>query len=104
MPKDFFAHLSDNNTPPTYKFFDGQQWSVSTSGKTIDVVSPIDDQIIGRIQSVTHAQADQSIIRAKKAQKAWASFPMIKRGQILHLVSDWIREHESYLTTLLMKE
>lgn len=104
MPRDFFVNLSDNKTPPTHHFFDGERWTVSTSGQTIDILSPIDDKIIGKIQAVSHAQADQAILRAKKAQREWQLVPMTKRGHILHLVSDWIRHHEPFLTTLLIKE
>lgn len=104
MPEDIFAELSDNQTPPTYKFFDGEKWALSTSGKTTDIISPIEGEVMGNVQSITHGEIDQALLRAKKAQKEWALVPMIKRSQQLHLVADWIREHEHYLTTLLIKE
>jgi len=104
MPKDYFVSLHDHKSPPTYKFFDGEKWATSVSGKTIDVISPIDDSIVGKIQLVTFAEIDQAIRRAREAQKVWAQVPMIKRAKILHLAADWIREHEHVLTSLLIKE
>lgn len=104
MPKDFFDKLSDGKSPPTYNFFNGEKWLSSLTGKTIDVVSPIDGSLLGKVQLVSHAEIDQAIMRAREAQKLWQDVPMIKRGRILHLAADWIRQHEHYLTTLLIKE
>jgi glyceraldehyde-3-phosphate dehydrogenase (NADP+) len=104
MPKDFFAKLSDHKSPPTYKFFNGEVWIDSLTGKTIEVISPIDGHVLGKVQLVSHAEIDQAIMRAKKAQKLWQDIPMIKRGKILHLAADWMRQHEHHLTTLLIKE
>lgn len=104
MPKDYFAKIHDNKTPPTYKFFNGEKWTSSFSGKTIEVISPINSKVLGYIQLITYSEIDQAIRRAKEAQEVWAQIPMIKRAKILHLAADWIREHEHYLTTLLVKE
>lgn len=104
MPRDFFTQLSDHKTPPTFNFYNGEKWVSSRSCENIDVRSPIDDHVIGCIQKVTHSEIDQVISRAHKAQILWSEIPMIKRGKILHLAADWIRQHEHYLTMLLMKE
>ncbi len=104
MPKDYFAELHDKKSPPTYKFFNGEAWVDSLSGKTVEIVSPIDGQIIGKIQQVTHAEIDRAIARAKEAQKNWQEVPMVERARYLHLAADWIRHHEHYLTTLLISE
>lgn len=104
MPEKLFAKLSDNKTPPTYKFFNGEEWIESLSGKTTDVYSPVDGNALGKIQVVTPAEIDQAIFRAKKAQRIWQDVPMVDRAKILHLAADWIREHEQPLTTLLVKE
>lgn len=104
MPKDYFSHLHDHKTPPTYKFYNGEEWTVSFTGKTIPIVSPIDGKTLGFIQQVTFSEIDQAIRCARQAQKEWQAVPMIKRANILHLAADWIREHEHYLTTLLIKE
>lgn len=104
MPKEHFTDLSDGKSPPTYKFFNGEKWVTSVSKKIIDVISPLDDHVVGRIQTVTHTEIDQAVRRAHEAQKEWARVPMIQRTKVLHLAADWIREHEHYLTTLLIKE
>ncbi len=104
MPKVYFSELSDHRTPPIYRFFNGLEWVESLTGNTIDVISPLDGQVLGKVQSVSHHEIDQSVNRAKEAQLQWREIPMIKRAKILHLASDWIRHHEHYLTNLLIKE
>ncbi|MCL4338362.1 aldehyde dehydrogenase family protein [Patescibacteria group bacterium] len=101
---NYFSEIADGKSPATYNYFDGEKWTVSLSGKTIDVVSPIDGKVMGKIQEVSHSEIDQAIDRAKEAQLSWKSIPMIKRAKILHLAADWIRQHEHYLTTTLIRE
>jgi len=104
MPKEYFEKLHDHKTPPTYKFFNGEKWVESLTGKTIEVISPLDNQVLGRVQLVSHSEIDQAIEIAHRAQRLWQDIPMIKRAKVLHLVADWIRAHEHYLTTFLIKE
>ncbi len=70
MPEDFFAEISDQKTPPEYKFFNGKEWITSASGKTTEVHSPIDDAIVGRTQIVTHEEID--IVMEKAASGSFA--------------------------------
>jgi glyceraldehyde-3-phosphate dehydrogenase (NADP+) len=104
MPKEYFEKLHDHKSPPTFKFFNGEKWTESLTGKTSDVISPLDNHILGKIQLVSHSEIDQAIEKAHQAQLVWRDIPMIKRAKILHLAADWIRHHEHYLTTLLIKE
>ncbi|MBL7159219.1 aldehyde dehydrogenase family protein [Candidatus Microgenomates bacterium] len=99
-----FEGISDQKTPPTYKFFSRGKWRDSTSGKTTDIISPVDGCVLGRLQVVTKQEADQAIEGARQGQKEWEKFPVDKRVKILHLAADWIREQEHYLSTLLVKE
>lgn len=104
MPKDYFSHIYDNKTPPTYKYLAYGKWVDPLSGKWVDVVSPVDEKVLGRAPAVSFSEIDDCIRQAHVAQKEWQKVPMIKRTQILHLAADWIREHEHYLTTLLIRE
>jgi glyceraldehyde-3-phosphate dehydrogenase (NADP+) len=104
MPDDLFSDLHDNQTPPMYRWFDGVKWTPSKNGNFIPVISPVDNSVIGKIPVVTHDEINVAIKRAHEAQKKWALVPIVKRCKVLHLAADWIREHESYLTTLLVKE
>ncbi len=104
MPKDNFSHIHDNKTPPNYKYLCNGKWMEPISGKWIDIISPIDEKVMGRVPAVSFSEIDDCIRDAHVAQKEWQKVPMIKRVKVLHLAADWIREHEHYLTTLLIRE
>ncbi|MBU1327142.1 aldehyde dehydrogenase family protein [Patescibacteria group bacterium] len=104
MPAEFFSEISNHATPPTYRFFDGAGWKESTSAATSDVTSPIQGEILGRLQVVTHQEIDQALANAQKAQPQWESTPLHQRVKIMHLSADWIRHFRGYLASLLIKE
>ena len=99
-----FEAISDNKTPPAYKFFSRGKWWQSKSDKATEIVSPVDGSIVGRLQIVTKEEIDQTIEDAKRGQKEWERLAVDKRVKILHLAADWVREEEHYLSTLLVKE
>ena len=99
-----FESISDHKTPPTYNFFSRGKWQDSKSGKTTEIISPVDGRVLGKLSVVTKQEADQAIEGARQGQKEWEKFPVDKRAKILHLAADWIREQEHYLSTLLVKE
>lgn len=104
MPEEFFHDICAKDTPLVYNYFNGSDWVKSTSGKTIDIVSPIDSAVVGSIQAVTEGEIDAVLLKASASQKAWEATPMYQRVKIVHLSADWIRHFEEYLTTLLSRE
>ncbi len=104
MPDEFFSAISNHATPPLYKFFNGHEWVESTSGKTVEIHSPIDDSVVGILPIVTEPEIDRVIAAAKAGQAAWETTPLNQRVKIMHLSADWIRHFEEYLSTLLGRE
>lgn len=101
---EFFAAISNSLTPPIYRYFDGGNWLESKSGKTINVISPIDSQVLGELQSVTQSEIDEVMQKAKETQAAWEAKALNERVKIMHLAADYIRHYEEYLTNLLVSE
>ena len=104
MPQEFFEKLYSNSTPPLYKWFDGSNWVAPKNGHYTDVISPIDNSVVGKIPVCTFEEIDAAIKRAHLSQKEWEKVSLIDRGKILKLAADWMREHEKYLTSLLIRE
>ena len=103
MPADFFSDISNQQTPPQYRYFDGSLWKPG-SGKTADVVSPIDGSLMGTIPVLTQEEIDGVMATASAAQRAWELTPLNKRVGIVHLAADWIRHYVDYLVALLVRE
>jgi len=104
MPADFFADISDQQTPPHYFYFDGSTWKPSATGATVEVISPIDGSIVGTIPMLSSQEMDTALLRATEAQVSWEATPMNKRVGIVHLAADWIRHFQDYLVALLIRE
>ena len=104
MPVNFFDELHDDQTPPQYRWFNGIKWTSSKDGNFLNVVSPVDNSIVGKVPVVTHAEIDAAIKQAHGVQKVWAAKSVFERGKILKLAADWMWEHEPYLTALLVRE
>ena len=104
MPADFFEPISNQKTPPVYRFFDGKQWKESASGRTVAVHSPINGEGVGELQVVTPQEIDSVMQAAAADQLSWEATPLNKRVGIMHLAADWIRHFEDYLTALLVRE
>lgn len=104
MPEEFFAAIRNLATPPVYRFFNGKDWVESTSGKMVEVHSPIDGSVLGLLQIVTTQEIDAVMAASKTGQAGWEATPLNQRVKIMHLAADWVRHFEEYLTTLLAKE
>jgi glyceraldehyde-3-phosphate dehydrogenase (NADP+) len=104
---DFFDRLKEKRGSlgsPTYRYFSDGQWQSSKSGKTIEVFSPVTDEVLGRFQSLTKEEIDEVMESAYWAQKAWQKVPLTKRAEALHLAADWMREQKDFLRDLLVLE
>jgi len=104
MPEETFAPLSDHQLPPVYRYFNGKEWTLSKSGKTTEILSPVDGAIVGKLQIVSQDEIDAVLEKAKAAQPAWEETPFHSRVKMMHLAADWIRQMEGYCTSLLMQE
>lgn len=104
MPADFFEPISDHKTPSNYFYFDGTAWKPSASGKTAEVISPIDGSLVGTLPILTQEEIDRVMTVASAAQSAWEATPLNKRVGVVHLAADWIRQFQDYLIALLSRE
>lgn len=99
-----FENIVEEKDSRTYRYFSGNEWKKSESGKTIDVYSPVDTSILGKIQSVTVNEINESILQAKEAQKKWEKHSLYQRTKMFHTVAHLIHEHQRELTELLILE
>lgn len=104
MPAEPFDIISDRETPPSYFFLNGKDWTKSESGKTSEIRSPIDGSVVGSLQVVTTGEIDKVIDAAYSAQTAWEKTPLNQRVKIMHLAADWIRQYQDYLISLMVRE
>ncbi len=87
-----------------YKMFIDGQWVNSTSGETINVENPANEQVFATVPAGTSDDAQLALVAAQKAQAQWAATPPIERAQLLHQLADKILDNQQHLATLLSTE
>lgn len=70
----------------------------------IPVHSPIDGELIGRVASHTVAQADAALEHAQAAYAVWRDVPAPRRGELVRLLGNRLREQKRALGSLITLE
>ncbi|MBB6460365.1 aldehyde dehydrogenase [Flammeovirga kamogawensis] len=87
-----------------YDLYINGEWIKASSGKTENVISPIDEDIVGIVQMGDEHEANLALSAAEKAQKSWKKLPSIERANIMRKFAAEIRAHKPYLSKLLTRE
>ncbi len=87
-----------------YELFINGEWKASSSGETIDVISPSSEELVAKIQNGTIDDANEALEAAEKAQKEWKKLPARKRAEYLYALANEIKASSDYLAELLVRE
>ncbi len=88
--------------PVNYGACDGENWF--GSGKEIESISPINGQPIAKVVQATQEDYEKVITNAQKAFLEWRDVPAPKRGEIVRLLGDELRQKEEPLGQLVTIE
>jgi len=81
----------------------GNDW-LDSSGESLLSHSPVDGQLIGKVQA-TDAQAYETVIqKAQEAFKIWRTTPAPKRGEIVRQYGEKLRQYKEPLGKLVSYE
>lgn len=70
----------------------------------IEIKSPIDDSILGKVSAMSKDDVDFVMEIAKKTQKNWSTVATHEKAEILYKVADLIMKNKEEFAELLMKE
>lgn len=70
----------------------------------IAVHSPITGELIGRVASNTVAEVDAALAQAKEAYTAWRNVPAPRRGELVRLLGNRLREKKQALGSIITLE
>ncbi len=87
-----------------YQLFIGGEWVDSTTGKTAEITSPIDESVVGEVAMGVEEDANIALEAAEKAQKEWKKVPARKRAELMRKFAAEIRANKAYLADLLTRE
>jgi aldehyde dehydrogenase (NAD+) len=77
---------------------------LSAEGRTLEVRSPIDNGVIGRIHTAARSDYEAVISRAQKAFESWRTVPAPKRGEIVRQIGEALRARKQELGALVSLE
>lgn len=97
----FFDEIKEGSE---YKFFSGGVWQKSKTGVTININSPIDGSLIGKIQAMNKEEIDGVVSSVCEAQKAWAKTTLDERAFILKKAAELLRENIEEIVDLKVLE
>lgn len=70
----------------------------------IAVHSPITGELIGRVASNTVAEVDTALAQAKEAYTAWRNVPAPRRGELVRILGNRLREKKQALGSIITLE
>lgn len=76
---------------------------VSTA-KTLDVVNPANEEVIGQVPACGEAELDQAVAAARAAFKTWSKKPIDERRKVVQAIAGVINENNDELFRLLTAE
>ena len=81
----------------------GSIW-LECGGEILKSVSPVDGQVIGRVQEASGDDYDKVVARAREAFKKWSIVPAPKRGDVVRQIGNAVRVRKQELSTLVSLE
>ncbi|MBN1068093.1 NADP-dependent glyceraldehyde-3-phosphate dehydrogenase [Clostridium botulinum] len=97
-----FNHIKDENN--TFKNLINGEWVSSRNGSFVEIKSPLNNSLLGRIPAMTKEEVDTAVQTAKEAQKKWNNITINERAEILYKASDILLENIDELSELMMME
>jgi NAD-dependent aldehyde dehydrogenases len=95
-----FESIKNNNI---YKNLYNGEWVQSTNAP-IDIFSPVNGTLVGKIQSMSEKDVDASIKASKLSQLTWGQTPINERANLLCKAADLLLENKTILSDILQME
>jgi len=100
------AAVTDNGSRPALDpgMLVGGEWVDAANGEWIDVESPRDKTICGRVPRGNKADVDRAVAAARKAFPAWRDLAPRERGRLLQQVADALEPEVENIARLISLE
>lgn len=80
------------------------QWLDSKSKEFIEIRSPINQEVVGKVPAMTREEVDEVIQIAVNARGKWKETPINERAKILYKAADLLQERIVDLSDILVRE
>ncbi|MDD7796399.1 NADP-dependent glyceraldehyde-3-phosphate dehydrogenase [Clostridium sp. 'White wine YQ'] len=87
-----------------YRNLVGGNWVTSETSKLIEIKSPCDGSVIGKVQAMSKEEADNAITNARDAQEGWNKIPLNERALILLKAADLLDKNAEEIAEVMIRE
>ncbi|CAG4916044.1 unnamed protein product [Acidocella sp. C78] len=82
----------------------GGEWTKSASGRTLDVINPATEEVIGTAAHAGRADLDAAIEAAETGYATWRATPAFQRAALLRKAAELIRARIPEIATIMTME
>ena len=79
-------------------------WCDSKSGNFINIKSPTDGKVVGKVPAMTKDEVNEVVMAAQRAHNQWKGVPINEKAKILYKAADILQERIEDLCDILMRE
>ena len=89
---------------PDVKLFINGEWCSALAGKTIPVMNPATEEIIGHIAHAEKGDLDLAVNAAEHGFKAWRATPAFERSKVMRRAAELLRERVDKISLIMTTE
>lgn len=79
-------------------------WVKPTSGDYIEIFSPVDGSLVGKVPAMSREDVDRAIANARENLKIWAETPIYERASVFYRAADLLESHAEEIAHILTME
>jgi succinate-semialdehyde dehydrogenase / glutarate-semialdehyde dehydrogenase len=82
----------------------GGKWRAARDGRTLDVVNPATEEVIGKIAHAGKADLDEALAAAQKGFEVWRKMSAFDRSKLMRKAAALVRERAETIATIMTTE
>ncbi|MCA1323260.1 NAD-dependent succinate-semialdehyde dehydrogenase [Herbaspirillum sp. alder98] len=86
------------------QLFINGEWTASVSGRTIDVINPATEEVVGKIAHAGREDLDRALDAAQKGFEIWRNTSAFERSKIMRRAANLLRERADEIALLMSIE
>ncbi len=80
------------------------EWTKASTDAFIEIISPVDGSLVGKVPAMTKADVDKAIKSTKENLPAWAGMPIHQRAEVFYRAARLLESNEKEIAHMLTME
>src|ERR1700692_2853330 len=82
----------------------GGKWRAAARARTIDIINPATEEVLGRLAHASTADLDEAVQAAAAGFAVWRKVSAYERSKIMRKAADLVRERSESIARLMTQE